>query len=317
MATVALHSDNLWKEIKRLAKMATRCEAAVAYVSNDSVLKFGAGDTLIVDASDDAIRTRQTSAKVLSAALKRNVKVFSIDGLHSKVFVFDRVAIVGSANISVSSQNVLVEAAVITDHPETVSAARNFIEQLRTIGKKVDKPFIERILAIPLAPVRMNRRTGGPKKVALRTPKTWLVGITELPDDAFPEEDKLATRGERAAETRKSAEDSTTCWLRFTGHSTFRRDAQPGDTVICIWHPIGKKLPSKVMAHLPILHRQDEPTCTRFYYEEFSDSANRDITWKRFQKLAADVGLSKSVSPNALRQLSQEVSEALHALWEK
>lgn len=49
-----LYAKDLWDEIERLSKYGGKL-AAVAYVSSDSAVQFGAGDLLVVDASDNAI----------------------------------------------------------------------------------------------------------------------------------------------------------------------------------------------------------------------------------------------------------------------
>jgi phosphatidylserine/phosphatidylglycerophosphate/cardiolipin synthase-like enzyme len=41
----------------------------------------------------------------LNRLLKRGIELYHCQGLHAKVMLFDNVAVVGSANISQSSQN--------------------------------------------------------------------------------------------------------------------------------------------------------------------------------------------------------------------
>ena len=312
---LTLFSDNLWHQIKRFSKAADHREAAVAFVSTDEGVTFRQGDMLVVDASDEAVHLRQTSATVLASAVKAGARVFSVKGLHAKVMVFDRVAIVGSANISGSSQENLIEAGVVTDHPETLSVARSFIRQLCATGEKVDRKFIKRISAIPLAAIERKSRTDCREKVSLATPSAWLVSVREMEEAEHPEEERWIAKGAREAEKLKSEDESDTGWLRFTGKSSFRREARDGDTVIRIWKAYKDREPNKVLAHSPILRRQDEPNCTRFFVEEFNDSEERSISWKRFRKLAKNVGVADQISPYAVRKLSPELSQALHALW--
>src|SRR5688572_7885217 len=99
-----LLSKSLWPRLRELAKSAHRKHAAIAYVTDDRFVVFGEGDVLITDASDGAITSGQTSATVLKAALKRGAKIVSIPGLHAKLYVFDRYAIIGSANLSKGSE---------------------------------------------------------------------------------------------------------------------------------------------------------------------------------------------------------------------
>ena len=91
--------DELWSEIQKRAKSANQKYAAIAYVTDDDKVKFGNGDVLITDASDGAIKSGQTSAEVLKAALKRKATIISIDGLHAKVYIFGSTRLLGSGDI--------------------------------------------------------------------------------------------------------------------------------------------------------------------------------------------------------------------------
>lgn len=93
-------SGGLWTELHRLATKNRPRLAAVAYVTSDEKVKFGKGDTLVCDATDTAIKLGQTSAIVLRQAHDRGAQLFSSPGLHAKVFLLGRVAVIGSANLS-------------------------------------------------------------------------------------------------------------------------------------------------------------------------------------------------------------------------
>ena len=49
-------------------------------------MKFKKSDVLIVDASDETIASGGTSATLLAALLRRGVKLYSVTGLHAKVY---------------------------------------------------------------------------------------------------------------------------------------------------------------------------------------------------------------------------------------
>lgn len=59
-------------------------------------------------------------------------------------------------------------------------------------------------------------------------------------------------------------EASEASWMRWTNNSRFRKEAAVGDTVIRIWTRAGTVRPL-VYRHAPIVRRQDEETCTRFF----------------------------------------------------
>ena len=156
-------SGGLWDTIKRLAKRRAQCSAAVAYVSTDDWLSFREGDLLVTDASDRAIAEGLTSAAVLSRAHRRGVMLYSLGGLHAKVLVLGRTAVVGSANLSRSSRS-LTEAAVVSDDATMVAMAKSFVHRLTDYARPIDARFLARISNIP---VERGPRPGGRGRSAL------------------------------------------------------------------------------------------------------------------------------------------------------
>jgi len=141
----------LWPELRRRAKVARKRLGAVAYATTDMQVEFGAGDLLVVDATEEAIAGGVTSAALLKRTLDRGARIFSCPGLHSKVMVFDRVAVVGSANLSATSENDKIEAAFMTDYAPAVKAARSFIDTLaKKHSTELNRAIVRRLLAIPV-----------------------------------------------------------------------------------------------------------------------------------------------------------------------
>jgi len=309
-----LLSSGLWPRIRKLAKNAKRKSAAVAYVTDDRYLKFGEGDVLVTDASDEAIKSGQTSASLLKAALKRRATISSISGLHSKIYVFDRCAVIGSANLSKESER-RTEAALLTDQPTIVSATRLLIEKLKTQGDNVDAEFISRISKLPVTKRKAMPSNGKQKQMDDPEPRSWLVGLKPVKE----KEDEKAVVEEGLVEAEKyvSQEDSSISWIRFRGNSVFRREAKKGDVVVCIWTESGKGQPNVVFHHAPILLRQNDDTngVTRFYVEEYPDAHETTLTWKQFQKLYSQIGMSGKPSQWASREIARHQSDALHDLW--
>ena len=100
--------------------------AAISYVGVKApeVLPLREGDFLICDASERAIKQGVTSAKALVAFLRVGVRVFSHEGLHSKVIAAENFAWVGSANASGNSRDNLTEASVRIEGPACRDAYR-------------------------------------------------------------------------------------------------------------------------------------------------------------------------------------------------
>jgi hypothetical protein len=311
-----LLSDDLWATLKKLAKRRSVKRAAVAYVSTDDYLKFGAGDILVTDASDGAIKGGQTDARVLERAFKRGAAIYSCPGLHSKIMLLDGTAVIGSANVSASSATSMIEAAWVTDQPSAVGMVSSLVRDLAAQAQPINKPFLQRIKQIKV------KRTGPPsrrgaKQGRIKTKgkhRTWIIGVHEMSRD-FPDEQEAIDRGMAIAEENVTNSTSELSWVRWNGNSRFRSEAKEGDCVIQIWRGEKSKQPEAVYRHAPIIRRQDEDRCTRFYVEQFSDEDETAITWGRFKKLVRRVGLPGSIGPGSARPVSDDHSQALSSLW--
>lgn len=153
---------DLWAEFGRLAKNAGGKTAAVAYYSAGSRVHFGKGDTLIVDATEDAIRGGQTSALMLLQAAEHGAEVFSHSSLHAKILLTPEAALVGSANLSASSTR-LREAGVVLTQPSEVHAVREYIKQLRSEATKLSTTALRALAALPVEQRTLTpRRRGKP-----------------------------------------------------------------------------------------------------------------------------------------------------------
>ena len=147
---IRLLSSDLWKHLRKVGSRSRQRMAAVAYLTDTSGIRFRRGDTLVVDASDGAIRSGETSKTALDLLARRGVHLYSYAGLHAKVFLLDRVAIVGSSNVSTLSRTHLLEAAVLTDQPTVTSQVRAFIEALQNRSLPIDDRFLRRIRSLPV-----------------------------------------------------------------------------------------------------------------------------------------------------------------------
>jgi len=231
----SIHSDSLWIEIERLATTSRFRVAAVAYFTDDEIIQFGNGDLLVVDASDQAIRVGQTSHSVLQRAFDRGAKLSSCPGLHAKVMVFDDAAVIGSANISQSSQHDLIEAGLVTDDPATVAATRALIEGIASTAEEINSEFLARI-----ATIKVNRTGRGfisvrQPGVSNRPPKPqlWLAGLHSVTEDEKDTE-KIA-RWEADAIKSVGAEKARFSHFWITGNPPIRQKAKRGDLVIEMW----------------------------------------------------------------------------------
>lgn len=307
-----LLTHNLWKLVRRQAKISKKKACAIAYVTDDRHIKFGKGDTLVVDASDEAIGAGQTDASLIARALKRKASLYSLGGLHAKVLVLDSIAVVGSANLSVGSETNF-EAAMQTDNPTVVSSAKTFVSDLSKQGTKIDQPFVDRISKIPVRRRKVSK--GASRKVrvkSIQTPRTWLAGLR--PTVTTASEESVA-QGRKVAEKRLKDESSDIFEIYVKGESKFRKDAKRGDLAVVIWTPAKKSKPDCVYRHARILNRKEVDGYTVVYVEESKEGANQTITWPRFKKLCKQAGINWTPSQWSMREIDRQASDLLHELW--
>lgn len=123
------HGDQPWSRITTLAKRSARTRVAVPYLQGEAnrMLPLKAADVLKVN-----IMSRQVNPDELRAYRRKGVKLYTAPNLHAKVFVFGKTAIIGSTNVSSSSETRLREAVVETTDPRVVASAGKFIEDLES-----------------------------------------------------------------------------------------------------------------------------------------------------------------------------------------
>lgn len=308
-----LQCDSLWATIKKLAKKPGPKRAAVAYVTSDEDVRFSQGDILVTDASDAAIASGQTNAILLDESYQRGAELYSIAGLHCKVLVIGGTAIVGSANLSKSSQS-RIEAAWVSDNPTVVSMVKSLVENLVEQADEIGTDFLKHIKGIEVTKTPWpGAKPQGPK-FKIHTPQTWIIGVHELVRE-FHEEQEAIKDGEAIAEKQRIKKSSEVNWIRWNLDSRFSNDAKRGDIVIEIWNDRLTRKPVTVYRPGTILHRQREDACTRFYVEWDSNYEETALTWKTFLKLTKKIGLPGRVGPNSCRPIKQEHADALFALW--
>ena len=309
-----LLSASLWPRIRKLAKSSRRKKAAIAYVTDDRFIKFGEGDVLITDASDAAIKAGQTDAQLLKRAYGRKANLFSLEGLHGKIYVLDRFAIVGSANLSKGSEN-LTEVATLTDNPSVVGSARILIRDLQNRARSIDEKFIKRICKLPVAKRSPFKDSKKNRRNERLKPRIWLVGLK--PRKGKEQVADVVKRGKEKAERRRSHSDSDIEELYFGSRSLFRREAKRDDLIIRIWTGSTTGKPDCVYHHSTILNREEdeESNETIFFVEDYPDCEETKLSWPKFKKIYARAGISRKLSQWPTRELKQQQSDALHELW--
>jgi len=129
--SVKLISEGIWDEITLAVKKSKiKSIVAVAYFGQNGaeMLPLNEGSTLLVDASEKAVKTGQTCPAELLKLYYKGVKIYSLEDLHAKIFVIGKTLYVGSTNVSGNSKNRLIEAVIKTTDKHAIDDAKAFVE---------------------------------------------------------------------------------------------------------------------------------------------------------------------------------------------
>ena len=175
---------------------------AVPFLGRNAVsqLPLRRGDVLVTRFDEETVRQGLVAPRAVVEFIRRGVEVHAVANLHAKVFVFGRVAVVGSANISNLSEQRLVEAACELTQPELVESCRAFVRSLR--GEVVEIEFARRLIRYyrpprgPFGELSSQRKR---RTVSRRVHQSDLVAVS-LTSTNYDEADELA-----AASAQKAA----------------------------------------------------------------------------------------------------------------
>lgn len=300
-------TGNVWTQLRALIKSNDRKVAAIAYVSKGTPLSFGDGDILVCDASDAAIKSGETDAVTLRRFRQNGAGIFSCENLHAKTLVSGSLVIVGSANLSASSENRLLEACLITTRSQIRSQARVFIHETMKVAKPVDEAFLDHILQLPVT--RRGRRVFGSTRPKIKQfgKRYWVVNTRPM-DDYPASEEKYLEKGEEEARSLLDDSNAEINWIRWTGKSRFRQLAKRGDTVVEI--TIYKRKAS-VSYPRAILVSQHHKKWARFYLAE----PDTEMSWSKFERELKKVGLTK-IKKASVRELNQRHVLLMESIWQ-
>lgn len=300
-------TNNIWAQVSKELKKKNKI-AALAYVSSDEFVTFKEGDLLICDASNKAISTGETSAKILRQFFRNGAEIFNYPNLHSKVILFGNNALVGSNNLSSSSAYILREIALLTNRTQIISQIKSFIYQLKDDSKRINESYLRIIEKIPVKKYPIfSKKKSNSRKINIGN-RCWIVSTHPLDEDKYLKEEKFVEKAvSDLKKLKKSFEDIS--WIRWNGNSRFRKLAKEGDTIIIMHHESEKRI--RVFQPVSILKKQNIDKWTRFYYEETEDEG---INWSTFAKKVKQIGLRKTISKNSVKEISSSELSAIEEI---
>lgn len=219
MAAVSprLHIHGLWSRLTALAQRSNGAFVAVPYFSTGAskLLPLKKGSTLVVRFDREAVSCGQVNPKEVIQLIKAGVEVHACANLHAKIFVFGSTAIVGSANVSSSSANSLIEAGVEVKARRFAATCRRFVESLA--GDKVGLEFARTMVRLYRPPQGESARHSKARKVRRVLPRhsdLWLVPLVSMywNDIDYVQEEAGWSRAEKALTNPRKSEIETFVW---------------------------------------------------------------------------------------------------------
>lgn len=125
-----LITRKIWGALSTQArKTKTKSFVAVAYFGKGGarLLPLRKDSILLVDASEGAVKSGQTSPAELFKLYYKGVHIYSKACLHAKIYILGNVVYIGSANVSNHSKNTLKEILFKTNDKAVIKEAKEFI----------------------------------------------------------------------------------------------------------------------------------------------------------------------------------------------
>ena len=314
-----LSNETLWQALSDRVKAARHIDAAFAYFGKDGakLLPLRRGDRLIVDMSEATVRGGSTDPHEVEKLVRRGVQAFSRRNLHAKLIVADNAVISGSANISKRSQNVLDEAAILTNDPAVVRRAREFIDRLCT--EPVRPEYLDQCKQI-YRPPRINGKhaNGKHRQQRAKQTKLWIVNLREY---SIPQ-----SENERYAQGKAKAEKLVRDGARSITHS-FHWPSKPkmadelekGDWIIMVVAHKDKDIvvyPPGQLLFLDPYDRDPQGSKKRWVFHLAIPKRGESMTWEGFRRSAKSLlGSSKLTSPRTQPVRDVQVADSLLGLW--
>lgn len=189
--------------------------AAVSYVGSNakSVLPLRSGDFLICDASARAIKQGVTSAEALLGYKRSGIRVFSVEGLHSKVVSSKQFSWIGSANASSNSRERLIEASIRVEGPASRKAF-NWALGLATDDSELTVSDIRELKRLPISWEARGGEPGKPEGTAFPKKLTSL-HILEFTKEAHQYVAKIAEKEESEVKKTLKTSGTTLEWYEW------------------------------------------------------------------------------------------------------
>lgn len=242
---IQLVADGTWHGLEDYLHADICKRAAISYIGPAAaeLLNLTADDMIVVDGSDAALLAGQVDPNTISRWHRAGVDVRTLPNLHAKIIHLEggeTYAVIGSANASARSRDLLREAAVLTDDEGLCAQVADQLDVWWVESDPIDQAWLKRAREIYRPPAHIpGQRRPGPR------PRRLWVAV----NDATPVPPKAAA-GRENLEQRygRGVVDS---WLMNPGDE---RTVRPGDEVVLVQAgPLRQQLRSDSPARPPAI----------------------------------------------------------------
>lgn len=198
-----LRVEDLWPRLRGLCAKRGPRYVAVPFVGQGSFsrIRLRRGDVLVARCDPATVRAGLTDPRELVKYVKAGVEVHSATALHAKVFVLGRTAVIGSSNISASSEGSLIEAGLETTQPQVVANCIRFVKDLR--GDLVGLADASQLVSQYRPPQGGARQARRPRSRHRQDPGQTPMWILGLEPCAYDEDDVRHAQDSREAAKKR------------------------------------------------------------------------------------------------------------------
>lgn len=316
--TSLLINNDLWRVLPEVIKASKHTSAAFAYFGQDGakLLPLKNGDCLVVDMSPATVKAGTTNPHEIEKLIKRGIRVFTRQNLHAKIVISDKKVLVGSANVSKNSRDILDEAAILTDDSATLRRAKEFLS--RICVEPVLPGYLSKCKEMYRPPHFSGKRTSTVKHSQRAVhAKLWIVNLVDYVSIPDSETEQFEKSEEAAQALLKEERFSTLDTFHWSYKPKMADELEVGDLIIqCIRHKdksISLSPPARLICVDHYIRSTKGKERYLFHLEVPKHGQNMD--WKKFQK-ALNTILDKQIRwPRTMAIRDTQKADDLLRLW--
>lgn len=313
-----LTNDDIWHTIPEIIKASKRSDVAVAYLGTDGskLLPLKKGDKLVIDMSERSVKTGATNPFEIEKLLKRGVRVFTRHNLHAKIVITDKSVLVGSANISKNSRDILDEAAIFTNDPIVIQRARDFFKNICDGEVLLKSDYLDESKKLYKPPQnhghKKNLSTRKKRGISYTKLRIISLVVINIPKDEISKQEKSRKKIEKLVNLDVSILED------FMHSAPLADQLEIGDWVIqCVKQEDGNILvypPSRYIGHDSYI-KNEKTGKERFVYYLERSKGSQVMSWVKFRKELNSITSKTLKKPPSIPIRDIKQADELLRLW--